>query len=138
MLHLELDFEQAVLDFPVDTESSSIEGIILADKPDSLYWAINILTQDIPYSEEDRREMEIEEDELREGCQLQISGFAIPVANWRSLENKSIEVCYKFNQVQPLLPGRESFFLFAGESPLPNKNRIVFSERANETGGTLG
>jgi len=109
-----MDFERCVLDFPVDHESSSIEGLILADEPNRVYWSMNILGQDIPYSEEDKMQLEIEEGELREGCQLQISGFAISVANWRDLENKCIEVLYDFNRVHPRLPGRETFFLFAG------------------------
>jgi hypothetical protein len=129
MLHLELDHERCVLDFPVEPESSFIEGVILADKPDFLYWSIHILTQDIPYCEEDRRELEIDEGELREGCQLQISELAIRVANWRDLANKRTEVLYEAGQVRQTLPVSESFFLFAGEYPIPNNNRIVFGER---------
>jgi hypothetical protein len=135
MLHLEMDYEQCVLDFPVDPEGSSIEGVILADEPDCVYWSIDILTQDIPYSEEDREELEIEEGELREGCRLQISGLAIPVASWRDLEGKRIEVAYEAEEVHPILPGGPGIFLIAGQYHVPNSNRITFGKRV---GGCFG
>jgi len=125
-----MDYEQAVIDFPVARERSGVEGLILAEEPETIYWSIDIRCEEtfIPecYPNEDGG---AEDGGYTASCHLEISGLVIPVAGWRDLAGQRIDVAYEASHVHPILPDNPGNFLFAGQHHVPNHNRIAFGER---------
>jgi hypothetical protein len=131
MLRLEMGYEGGVIDFPIDHEQSFIEGIILADEPDAIYWSIQIECHEarIPPDPEDQDEDDPDDDGYMEDCNLEISGLSFPLASWRGLAGKATEVAFAPEEVHPILPDNPGNFYFDSCHHVPNNNRVRFSRR---------
>jgi len=130
MLRLNLGYEGGVVNFPVDDAESFIEGIIIADEPDTIRWAIQIECQEalVPQHPNAKDEDE-DEDGFYEDCNLELSGLCFPLNDWRELSGKASEVSFSSDEVHPILPDNPGNFYFAGTHHVPNGNRVQFGDR---------
>jgi hypothetical protein len=131
MLRLDLGYEGGVIDFPIDHEQSFIEGVILADEPDAIYWSIEIECYEatIPLHPDDREDDDPPDAGYLEDCALEISGLCFPLDAWRGLAGKVSEVAFAAEEVHPILPDNPGNFYFYSRHHVPNNNRIRFGRR---------
>jgi hypothetical protein len=130
MLRLELDYEGGVVNFPVDPARSFLEGIIVADEPDTVRWDITIECNDglVPPRPEDKAE-DPDYTGYHEDCNLELSGLCFPLASWRDLQGKASEVSFLASEVHPILPDNPGNFYFDSCHHVPNNNRVRFGRR---------
>jgi hypothetical protein len=130
MLRLDLGYE-GVVEFPIDHAVSFIEGIIVADEPDTIRWDIQIECQEtlVPPHPDDKDEGDPDDEGYREDCNLELSGLTFPLVGWRELSGQASEVSFAAEEVHPILPDNPGNFYFAGTNHVPNGNRVRFGDR---------
>ena len=131
MLHLELDYEGGAVNFPIDHDRSLIEGIIVADDPDAVFWSIQIECNEalVPLRPEDRDEDDPEDAGLLQDCTLELSGLTFPLTGWRELAGRSSEASFVADEVHPILPDNPGNFYYDSCHHVPNNNRVRFGRR---------